>query len=60
MPDGVTVGAGTALVPGATVAVGAGFVVLISLSKRPTRLSALCLETRIVRIRVMPKNIPPR
>ena len=59
-PDGATVGIGAALVFGATVAAGAGFAFLISLSKRPTRLSALCLATKIVRRRVTPKSIPPR
>jgi hypothetical protein len=60
IPPGATVGPGTALVFGATVAVGAGFAFLISFSKRPTRLSELCLDTKIVMMRVVPKNIPPR
>ena len=60
MPLGATVGPGTALVFGATIAVGAGFAFLISFSKRPTRLSELCLDTKIVMMRVVPKNIPPR
>jgi hypothetical protein len=53
-------GLGTALVLGATVAVGAGFALFSSFSRRPTRLSELCLATKIVIIRVIPKNIPPR
>jgi len=60
MAPGATVGFGTALVFGATLAVGAGFAFLISFSKRPTRLAELCLDTKIVRMRVIPKNIPPR
>ena len=65
--EGLTVGLvrpvvalGTTLVFGATVAVGAGFVFFSSFSRRPTRLSELCLAIKIVRIRVTPKNIPPR
>jgi hypothetical protein len=54
------VGLGTALVLGATVGVGAGFIFFISFSRRPTLRSELCLATKIVRIRVTPKNIPPR
>ena len=53
-------GLGTALVFGATVAVGAGFVSFSSFSRRPVRRSELCLETKIVIRRVTPKNIPPR
>jgi hypothetical protein len=54
------VGLGTALVFGATVAAGAGFVFCSSLSRRPVLRSELCLEIKIVRRRVIPKNIPPR
>jgi hypothetical protein len=54
------VGLGIALVFGATAAVGAGVAVFSSLSRRPVRLSELCREIKIVRRRVMPKNIPPR
>ena len=60
IPLGATIGPGTALAFGATIAVGAGFAFLISFSKRPTRLSELCLDTKIVMMRVVPKNIPPR
>ena len=51
---------GIALVFGATVAVAAGLAFFSSLSSRPTLRSELCLDTKIVRIRVIPKNIPPR
>jgi hypothetical protein len=54
------VGLGTALVFGATVAAGAGFVFCSSLSRRPVLRAELCLEIKIVRRRVIPKNIPPR
>ena len=54
------VGLGTALVFGATAAVGAGFVFLSSFSRRPVLRSELCLAVKIVRRRVTPKNIPPR
>jgi hypothetical protein len=54
------VGIGAALVFGATFAVGAGFVFCSSLSSRPVLRSELCLEIKIVRRRVIPKNIPPR
>ncbi|HTD17594.1 MAG TPA: hypothetical protein VK673_20585, partial [Chthoniobacterales bacterium] len=54
------VGLGTAFVLGATAAVGAGFVFLSSFSRRPVLRSELCQEVKIVRIRVTPKNIPPR
>jgi hypothetical protein len=60
IPLGATVGLGTALMFGATFAAGAGFALLISFSKRPVRLSELCLDTKIVMMRVTPKNIPPR
>ena len=53
-------GLGTALVFGATDAVGAGFVFCSSLSRRPVLRSELCLEIKIVRRRVIPKNSPPR
>ena len=55
-----TVELGIALVFGATVAVAAGLAFFSSLSSRPTLRSELCLDTKIVRIRVIPKNIPPR
>ena len=55
-----TVGPGIALVFGAAVAVAAGLAFFSSLSSRPTRRSELCLDTKIVRIRVIPKNMPPR
>ena len=54
------VGLGSAFVFGATAAVGAGFVFLSSFSRRPVLRSELCLAVKIVRIRVTPKNIPPR
>ena len=54
------VGLGTELIFGAAVAVGAGFVFLSSFSRRPVLRSELCLAVKIVRIRVTPKNIPPR
>jgi hypothetical protein len=54
------VGLGTALVFGATGAVGAGFVFFSSFSRRPVRRSELCLAIKIVRRRVTPKKIPPR
>jgi hypothetical protein len=60
IPLGATVGLGTALMFGATVAAGTGFAFLSSFSKRPVRLSELCLDTKIVMMRVTPKNIPPR
>jgi hypothetical protein len=60
IPLGATVGLGTALMFGATVATGAGFAFLSSFSKRPVRLSELCLDTKTVMMRVIPKNIPPR
>jgi hypothetical protein len=53
-------GLGTALVLGATVEVGAGFALFSSFSRRPTRLSELCLATKIVIRRVTPNNVPPR
>lgn len=56
----LVVGLGTALVFGATVAVGAGFVLFSSFSRRPVLRSELCLAVKIVRRRVTPKNIPPR
>jgi predicted lysophospholipase L1 biosynthesis ABC-type transport system permease subunit len=56
----LVVGLGTALVFGATVAVGAGFVFFSSFSRRPVLRSELCLAVKIVRRRVTPKNIPPR
>jgi hypothetical protein len=55
-----TVEPGIALVFGAAVAVAAGLAFFSSLSSRPTLRSELCLDTKIVRIRVIPKNIPPR
>ena len=57
---GLAVASGTALVFGATVAVGAGFVFFSSFSRRPVLRSELCLAVNIVRMRVTPKNIPPR
>jgi hypothetical protein len=51
-------GLGTALVFGATGAVGAGLA--SSFSRRPVLRSELCLAIKIVRRRVTPKNIPPR
>ena len=51
---------GTALVFGATVATGAGFVFCSSFSRRPVLRSEPCLDIKIVRRRVIPKNIPPR
>jgi hypothetical protein len=56
----LVVGLGTALVFGATVVVGAGFVFFSSFSRRPVLRSELCLEIKIVIRRVTPKNIPPR
>ena len=55
-----TVEPGIAPVFGATVALAAGLAFFSSLSSRPTLRSELCLDTKIVRIRVIPKNIPPR
>jgi hypothetical protein len=54
------VGLRAALVFGAAVAVAAGFAFCSSLSRRPVLLSELCLEIKMVRRRVSPKNIPPR
>ena len=56
----LVVGLGIALVFGATVALGAGFVFFSSFSRRPVLRSELCLEIKIVIRRVTPKNIPPR
>ena len=55
-----TVEPGIAPFFGATVALAAGLAFFSSLSSRPTLRSELCLDTKIVRIRVIPKNIPPR
>jgi hypothetical protein len=57
-PGGFTLGLAIPGALGATVAPGAGFD--SSFSKRPTRLSALCLAVKIVNKRVTPKKIPPR
>ena len=61
--EALAVGLGKAvagLVFGATVAVGAGFVLFSSFSRRPVLRSELCLAVKIVRRRVTPKKIPPR